>query len=193
MAYVKLFISLFVSLYGLKTIKSKKVPLFYRIVCFGIFSYFLSAVYEAVSIITGFDFRGAVGSLGYSAMFLFLFSSYYGAMDSLVDDRSSRLRKYRAISLLFCLLNVFVSFLFRRFELSNVFVTISALFCLYFSFKHLVIEDIEMGIVDSMRLYNLMVVLLCMSFIYSISDIVSLMIILFMLPLLRRGVNRWFI
>ncbi|MGN1404916.1 MAG: hypothetical protein ACI4WM_01490 [Erysipelotrichaceae bacterium] len=193
MVYVRLSVSLLVSLYGLKTIKSKKVPLFYRIACFGIFSYFLSAVYETVSAVTGFNSPNIVGGLGYTAMFLFLFSSYYGAMDSLVDDKSGRLRKYRIISLLFCLLNISGAVLFKAFELSNVFVAVSAFLSLYFSFKHLIIEDIEMGIVDSMRLYNLLIVLLCISFIYNIPDFVSLIIIVLMLPVLRRSVNRWFI
>ena len=75
-------------LFGLCTAFRPKTPLFYKIIFFGVASCFLGSCYEALasllrpSAVQGFH----VGWLGHVGLFFFLYSSYYGAFNSLADS-----------------------------------------------------------------------------------------------------------
>ena len=89
--------ALFSSIFGCITIFSKKEPLFYRIIFFAMLSCLMGNVYTVLYNMlwqadgTGFH----VGYLGYIGMFLFLHSSYYGAINSLADGGQAEFKKYR--------------------------------------------------------------------------------------------------
>lgn len=74
-------------IFGLCTAFRPKTPLYYKIIFFGMASCFLGSCYEALaqllrpSAAEGFH----VGYFGYIGLFFFLYSSYYGAINSLAD------------------------------------------------------------------------------------------------------------
>lgn len=192
------------AVYGCCTVFRKKTPLFYRIIFFAVLTGLMGAVYTLLYTLlwepaaTGFH----VGYLGSIGMFFFLFSSYYGALDSLADDHSPALRRYRLtaglVAVVFFLLTA-LSVLTRPWL---VLVLLPVGCSLHFALKHLIIPDVEMGIIRVMRPYNsIIVVLCCATACYMLSDgllrqlgdgITGLALAL-CLPLARNGVRKWYI
>ena len=86
--------------WGLCTAFRPRVPLYYKIVFFGMASCFLGSCYEALarllepSAAEGFH----VGYFGYIGLFFFLYSSYYGAINSLADGGGREFRRFRLIA-----------------------------------------------------------------------------------------------
>lgn len=84
-------------IFGLCTAFRPKTPLYYKIIFFGMASCFLGSCYEALaqllrpSAAEGFH----VGYFGYIGLFFFLYSSYYGAINSLADGGGRDYRRYR--------------------------------------------------------------------------------------------------
>ena len=194
--------------YGAATTITKRVPLFYRIIFFALATYLTGCAYTVLYELlwqpaeAGFH----VGYLGTMGMFFFLFSSYYGAMDSLVDGGQAELRKYRLAALtaalaFFAGALALALWLDRGLWLALVVAPMAA--TLYFAVKHLIIPDVEDGIIRVMRSYNAIVAAMCFCMVASLlvpdgpfgmAFAVCVGILLAAcLPVARAGVRKWFI
>ena len=148
-----------------------------------------------------------VGYLGYIGMFFFLHSSYYGAINSLADDKRSELRSFRIIAgivavVFFIVAVILICYFNKAFWLCTVVVPMS--FTIYFAMKHLIIPDIDMGIIKVMRPYNAIIITLCIcmmlrilaasnSVLKDVSGICTGIVLALCLPMARIGVRKWFI
>lgn len=107
-----------------------------------------------------------VGILGTLGSYFFLFSGNYGQLDGLGDPKTKELRKYRLLSLLPTILVAlaYVGVFLQDITVQQK-VIYAVLFLLfaetsYFSCKHLILPDIEDGILKSIRPYNAAVLVL---------------------------------
>ena len=151
-----------------------------------------------------------IGFLGITGSFLFFFSANFGQMDGLVDDRSKKFLHTRIKALLapIVILALYIIFFVKvkENELRVVvgFVTLFIMMCTYFNFKHIIIYDVSLGIVKSLKKYNVLIliygVLTELEFIGEYCDLEILYVIscisigivsLLILPVLKRGVEKW--
>jgi len=197
------------SIWGACIIFKKKTPLFYRIIFLAVLACLMGNVYTLLFRLlqqpeyTGFH----VGYLGYISMFFFLYSSYYGAINSLADGNQPELKKYRVvagfITVIFFILSILL-ICFCNKELWIFIVVIPIGFTLYFATKLLIIPDVEMGIIKVLRPYNGVIIGLCIcmairilskagSVIETVSSIFAGLLLTVCIPVARRGVRKWFI
>lgn len=196
--------------FGLCTAFRPKTPLFYKIVFFGVASCFLGSCYEALarllrpSAVQGFH----IGWLGYMGLFFFLHSAYYGAINSLADSGERELRKYRlaAGGVAAAVLALGLTGALWRWEqpVLQVLFPLPVAVAAYFAAKLLFMPDVEGGIIDAMRPFNALVLLLCVvqlvQFCWSLSGLMGWLLaaaegllLLAVLPVTRMGVRKWFI
>ena len=148
-----------------------------------------------------------IGYLGYIGMFFFLFSSYYGALDSLVDGKQTEFRWFRRTAGFIAGLFLAGSTLLMYFgnqEFWKYLVIVPMTFTMYFAVKHLIMPDIEMGYIRVLRTYNILIIALCIcmmlrivsvqdSVLENISSICIGFLLAVYLPVARMGVRKWFI
>ena len=206
---VELIASLIASIYGVCTVFCKKQPLFYRIIFFAMITCLMGNIYTLLYELLwqqgdkGFH----VGYLGYVGMFFFLYSSYYGAYDSLADGKQPELKRFRVLAGVIAVAS-FVSAVCAMYSFGRdawiLIVIIPMCLTLYFAMKHLIIPDVDMGIIKVMRPYNAVVVGLCVLMLTrmfsvpgSMAEIIGSIgtgfMIIFSLPVARNGVRKWFI
>jgi hypothetical protein len=150
-------------------------------------------------------FLGIIGSL------MFFFSSNFGTVDSLLDDRSKEFKKYRLIS--FAVPCAAIVLYISLFLLSNVTLlwkilgAVMTLFIIptsYFNLKHLIFPDVDFGVVKCLRPYNLLALIyevaifaecFAMSRNNELVTIVCCCVIglitIAMIPLIVRGFEKW--
>lgn len=194
--------------YALVTLRRERLPLFYEIVAYALGAYALGTLYTCLraSGIAGGEQTDTpiIGYLGYAGAFFFLFSSYYGAIDSLADERDRKMRPRRAAALILALAllltggGALVSL--GRPLAATALAPVTA--TSYFALKHLLSPDVEMGLVNALRPYNAAVLACCLAQPLVLAGfggitgiLVSLLgaVLLVCLPALaRRGVLRWF-
>jgi len=201
--------ALVASIFGICTVFRKKTPLFYKIVFFAVLTCLMGNSYTVLYRLlwqrsdSGFH----VGYLGYIGMFFFLHSSYYGAINSLADGKQPELRHFRAaagiVTAGFFVGAVLLMYLFSK-PLWMYIVVIPITLTMYYAVKHLIIPDVEMGIIRVMRPYNGLIVCLCICMmlrIFSVSGSVletassvctGILLVLCMVTA-RNGVRKWFI
>lgn len=152
-----------------------------------------------------------LGVLATVGSLLFLFAANFGAMDSLVDDGSKALRKYRLIPLaaplavvaLYLVLFYFVHQPTLTKVIAGVLAVIIAA-ASYFNLKHLIIPDVDYGVIRCLRQYNLLALVyecLCFAELIALSrdsEIAALVIGVLtgaVLPLIilsaERGFKKW--
>lgn len=197
------------SVYGCCTVFRKKTPLFYKIIFFAVLTCLMGNIYTLLYGLlwdqgdTGFH----VGYLGAVGMFFFLYSSYYGAINSLADGRQPELRRFRiaagiVAAVFFIGSALLMYFSGKAFWLYIVVIPMS--FTVYFAMKHLIIPDVDMGIVKVMRPYNAVIVGLCVfmmlsmisisgSVLETVSSICAGILLAVCMPMARNGVRKWFI
>lgn len=185
------------------------MPLFYKIIFFAVLTCLMGNIYTLLYGLlwqqgdTGFH----VGYLGTVGMFFFLYSSYYGAIDSLADGKQPELRRFRIaagiVAAAFFSGSALLMFLSGK-EFWMYIVVIPMSFTVYFAMKHLIIPDVDMGIIKVMRPYNAVIIGLCVSMMLSmisisgsvletVSSICTGILLAVCLPIARNGVRKWFI
>lgn len=194
--------------YALVTLRRDRLPLFYEIVAYALGAYALGALYgflraSGVAGDAASD-TSLVGYLGYAGAFFFLLSSYYGAMDSLADERSRKMRPRRAAAFA-CALALFVAgagilLSLGRPVAAAVMAPVAA--TSHFALKHLLSPDVEMGLVEALRPYNATVLACCvvqplvLAGLPGAAGVVASLAqaaLLVSMPILaRRGVLRWY-
>ena len=205
----ELFGAFIASVFGICTAFRKKTPLFYKIVCLAALTCLMGNIY---TVLYGLlwqqeDAGFHVGYLGYLGMFFFLYSSYYGAINSLADGKQPELRRFRMLAglaaALFFAASLMMMYCFGK-ALWMCIMVIPMGFTLYFAMKLLIMPDVEMGIIRVMRPYNALIVGLCFcmivrllsvpgSVLETVSSICTGLLLAFCLPLARNGVRKWFI
>ena len=170
-------------------------------------------LFYIVRMLTSGYITGSVqlGFFGIVGSFMFFFSSNFGTLDSLLDDRSKEFRKYRLISLIAPAVFIVMYILF--FLTANISVmwmilggvmTAFAVLSSYFNLKHLIFPDVDYGVVKCLRPYNLLVLIYTLSVFAEciglsrdnptltlVSCIVTGVISAALMPLIVRGLKKW--
>ena len=170
-------------------------------------------LYQVVRLITIGDIleHFQLGVLGVIGSLLFLFSANYGAMDSLADDGSKEFTKYRLIPLaapISAIAVYVIYFLLSDFPLlvkvvSGI-ITLFAAGASYYNLKHLIFPDVDYGVINCVKTYNLLALIfeyLCIAEMIANScgsEIAVLVISIFMgavliaiVPTVERGNKKW--
>jgi len=200
------------SVYGIVRILGRKKALYLRMVTLGVLCMTLSRLYQVVFLLTQGSLREGfhVGVLGTVGSFMFLFSANFGQMDSLVDDGTARFRRVRLLSFAApaFILALYLVFLLpgSRLEPRIVqgVVTLFIMQCAYFSFKHLIIYDVDLGIIQCLRGYNALVLAYCVlsmlemigltrnvrPLYYAACALIGVFAVV-LLPILKKGAEKW--
>lgn len=155
-------------IYGVKNFFKKGKALYLQIVTMSMGCYAMGSFYHICQALTsdvvseGFT----AAYLGQMGFFLFLFTANFGQMDSLLDDKSSALKKYRIIALAAPLLVALtfipsaIAYMPLSTKISSALVWLCAMFSSYFNFKHSIISDMGFGFVKAIRPYNISALIL---------------------------------
>ena len=203
--------SLAAAVYGLFLCQRRKQPLFFKILLYGLISYFFGAVFTAAyALVYGAAPAGFhVGYFGHIGMYFFLLSSYYGAMDRLADGGERAYLRYRLLALAapLCLLaytGLSVGRMGAAAGLPLIILALPMVLTLYFALKHLIFPDVDMGIIRVMRPYNACVILFCLAEAAALGPLaspetarffrgLSCLLLLLLLPAAEMGVRKWYI
>ena len=199
-------------LYGGWACIRRKQPLFFKLLLYAMASYLLGTLFTAsYALVYGHAPSGFhVGILGYMGTYFFLLSSYYGAINRLADGGGARYRGYRLVSAAGPVL--VLALLIRSVRTAGAGAClVFAILCvpiaptLYFSMKHLILPDVDLGIIRVMRPYNACVILFCMvqvlaqapvcsgSSFRAVMSVLSAVLLMTLLPMAEMGVRKWFI
>lgn len=199
--------------YGLFRFFRSKSAMYIRMIVFGVGCAMLGRIFETLQLLVNGQIQSGfhVGMLGIIGCFLFLFSANFGQMDSLVDDGSKKFLKCRIIALaapaaVIAVWGIIVTS--NGFSSTTAALAIETFFIAqasYFHLKHMIINDVELGLIRSIRSYNLLALVyafLCMaemavrSFNLTAAPVVIVYILqcavlLAFIPVLERGVKKW--
>lgn len=200
------------AIYGAVNFLAGKSALYLKMIACGVGCQMFSRLFNLVYIATQGEFKGGfnVGMLGMVGSFLFFLSANYGQMDSLVDDGTKAFRATRLKALIVPVLLVvmYMVFFFRMpdtgVRLAVGVVTAFMLPCAYYHFKHIIIYDVEMGIIRQVRAYNILAVVyaflvlleyiagyLSVSWLYVVSCISVGLVTVAIIPVLKGGAGKW--
>jgi len=199
-------------IYGTIKYLIKKAPLFNRLVTCAVGCMMLERLFRVVmtsvkgNVSDGFH----VGLLGIFGCFMFLFSASFGQMDGLVDDKSKSLRKYRLISLsapsaiALIYVPVLLSDVSVTAKITTGIVFISLILSSYFSLKHIIMPDVDFGILSSIRGYSAVALILTVFYaiqltaekmnfdiLFIASSVLICVCTLALIPVLDRGSKKW--
>ena len=200
------------TIYGFYRFYRPKKALFLKMVVAGVSCLMFTELFMVIYMATQGDLEPGinVGMLGMIGSFMFLLSANYGQMDGLVDNKSKELRPTRikalaapiVIILLYILFCVLVTPIKVRIPVGIV--TAFIVPCSYYNFKHIIIYDVKLGIIRLLRPYNILAlayaVLTMLYFIGLYANITPLYIVscvgigliaAAIIPLLKRGVDKW--
>ncbi|SDM22084.1 hypothetical protein SAMN05216520_13614 [Kandleria vitulina] len=204
--------SLIGSIYGIHHFFKEKKALYLKLITCSILCMMFARLFQVVSVLTKGTLNDGfhIGMLGIVGTFMFLFSANYGQMDGLVDDKTKKFQKTRIISLIAPLL-VLLTYIFFITKVNNIellitqgITTLFMMQCSYYCFKHIIIYDVDLGIIRSIRKYNILVLIYTflnmfeviglyadIKVLYIISCILIGIITLILLPILKEGVEKW--
>ena len=199
--------------YGLFRLLKKNDALYIRMIVFSVGCAMLGRIFEALQFLVNGQIRSGfhVGLLGIIGSFMFLFSANFGQMDSLVDDGSKAFKKARIIALaapavviaMWCVIPATNGFSGTTipYAVVSLFIAQAA----YFHLKHIIIKDVDFGLIRAIRPYNIVALIyafLCMvemtvktfnlpAVCIIIVYILQCAVMLALMPVLERGVNKW--
>ena len=175
---------------------------------------FIERLYGIVQVIVAGDVTELfqVGTFGNIGCFMFLFSANFGAIDSLVDDGSEAVKKYRVIALIapFVTICVAVAILLSPSNpgrtitcaIEELFVGASA----YYSVKHLIIPKEISDFLSGMRIFHIVSLILAVGVtienfiwcyqienqnIWYIPYTILFVAMIMLAPALERGTKQW--
>ena len=203
--------SLFGFCYGAAVFLSKKTPLYAKMITGAVGCMMLGSLLAVVRRLAGFEEQVfQLDYLAFIGVFLFFFTANVGIMDGLADDRSGRFTKYRLTALAAPILValLYIPVLFSALPaVSKAIYGVVSLFAAasaYFNFKHAIFPDVDFGVIRSVRAYNWLAFGYAVLYsgtvaarIYGlgwVSFVLSVLIcadVVLILPLLKRGIERW--
>ena len=149
--------------YGLTATYRRKQPLYFRLMIFPIACQLFSRAFYIVTLLCygelpdGFN----IGFLGFAAFFLFLYLPNVGAIDNLLDEADRGYSRYRLLALILPAAELALAVFALTYDAVSLDVRISyavllllAGFAGYFNLKHLIIPDVEGGIIGALRHFN---------------------------------------
>ena len=198
---------------GARTYFKPDAPLYSQMVAIALGCAALGRLYNVVIIVCdgSIPYTFNTGVLATVGCFMFFFSANYGQMDSLCEMEDKRNRKYRWLALAAPLVPAVCMVLIFLFcsggwvlRLTYAVELAAIMLAAYFNCKHLLVHDVEGGIIGSIRGYNLDAMLLgllytteiffdAMQWVTPKSIVYVLMSIclLVMIPVLKRGGKQW--
>ena len=200
-------------IYGIVVFFKPKKAVYAQMITLSVGCMAFGRLYQVVRLITIGDIleHFQLGVLGVIGSLLFLFSANYGAMDSLADDGSKEFTKYRLIPLaapISAIAVYVIYFLLSDFPLlvkvvSGI-ITLFAAGASYYNLKHLIFPDVDYGVINCVKTYNLLALIfeyLCIAEMIANScgsEIAVLVISIFMgavliaiVPTVERGNKKW--
>lgn len=155
-------------LYGAIRFFRPKAAVYAQMVTFSCGVIVFGRMYQIIRLVTIGDRSEYfhLGTLAVIGSLMFLFAANFGLMDSLVDDGSKELRKYRIIPIaapvlvlaVYLLLFFFTDQTLPEKIVSGV-ISIFIMQASYYNLKHLLVPDIDFGVIRSLRAYNLLALL----------------------------------
>ena len=166
MTNIIVFVFAFVSfIYGAITFFKPQKAIYGKMIVLAMLCIVFGRLFNIVRLLTGGNLYQTfqLGVLGTMGSLLFFFSSNYGTLDSLVDDRSDEYKKYRLTALaapaVAVLLYVFLFLIGDAQMIWKVQVGVIVVFIAlssYYHLKHLIIPDVDFGVIKKLRPYNSM-------------------------------------
>ena len=200
-------------LYGCFRFFKPKKAIYLQMITLAVGCMAFGRLYQVIRLLTGGEIFGTfqLGIFGYIGSLMFLFSANFGAMDRIADDKSKALRKYRIIALAapaavaaFYLLFLFLTDLPDVPRIVSAVTAVVAMHSGYFHLKHLIIPDVELGVIRCLRLYNLSALVftfLCLAETFVIGtgrevpvlilDILMGAALIGIVVLAERGIKKW--
>lgn len=199
-------------IYGLAALYKKKQPLYFKLMVFPIACQVFSRAFYTITLLCYGELPDTfhIGLLGFAAFFLFLYLPNVGVIDYLLDAEKKEFTKHKLLSLIIPIVELAVSINVLFYDqvslsvrISFVVLSILAGFAGYFNMKHLLIPDVEDGIVRALRRFNFTCIVLelltlaevwfyCFS---SQSPIIIQALLgvfyLVFLPLLKKEIKKW--
>ena len=189
-----------------------KQPLYASMIVLGLGCILLGRLFQCVWLWMGGalteDFQ--IGVLGAVGAFSFFFSANYGQIDSLVDDGGKEFRRWRIAAWVgpVCVAALYALILFSSagaaFKAAHGLTAFMIALAGYFHVKHLIIPDVDYGVVRCQRGYNALA--LCMG-LAGMAESIALarnnellvmiaggllcVLSLALVPVMDRGVKRW--
>ena len=189
-----------------------KKPLYASMIVLGLGCVMLGRLFQCVWLWTGAGLteRFQIGVLGGAGAFSFFFSANFGQIDSLVDDGGERYRAFRLAAwagpLGIAALYAVILLSPARAQLKAAFGFTAFLIALasYFHVKHLLIPDVDYGVVRCQRPYNalalgmgaasmleMIALTRNMKTLFALAGAALCVLSLVLVPVLNRGVKRW--
>lgn len=194
-----------------KSARPKKSPLYAKMITGAVGCMMFSRLSKVVRSIAGFaNHAFQLHSLGYIGVFLFLLTANAGIMDGLADDRSKAYRPYRlaAFAAPFAVICLFLPIALGDFALpvkvTDGVVTVFIAAASYFNLKHAIFPDVDFGVIRCVKGYNWLAVACGLLYMgemvataYGADRVALVLCVLigldsaFILPMLKRGIERW--
>ncbi|MBQ4046636.1 MAG: hypothetical protein II627_09300 [Lachnospiraceae bacterium] len=205
--------AMFGFVYGVVKFFREPSALYSRMIVFGVGCMMLGRLFETLQLVTAGEIHHGfhVGLLGIIGSFLFFLTANYGQMDSLADDGSPAMRKYRwmALAAPLAVTAIYMVIIFLagwgEHAIVDGILTLVIAQASYYHLKHLIVPDVKGAIIYSIRGYNLMALIyaaLCMAemivkylppafiiryVIYGAQCVIAIVFI----PVLEGGVKKW--
>ena len=195
---------------GLRYLGPRK-PLYASMIVLGVGCIALGRLYQCARLVTGLDIIDIfqIGILGTIGAFAFFFSSNYGQVDSLVDDGSEAFARFRLIAwigpfvtMALYLIALPTAFLSEKISYGLIATSIAS--AAYFHMKHLLIPDVDYGIVRCLRMFNataLVYGILCMLELIALEyrlvtfqlvvGVLQCIVSALIVPIMDKGVKQW--
>ena len=189
-----------------------KKPLYASMIVLGLGCIMLGRLFQCVRVLTGTSLTDEfqIGILGIVGAFSFFLSANYGQIDSLVDDGGTGFRRFRAIAwcgplviaALYALIAAGPASIGSKIGCA-IAAAVIARAC-YYHLKHLIIPDVEYGVVRCQRTYNALALCIGVSsmleliaayrdysglFLFSGTALCALCLLI--VPVMDRGVRKW--
>ena len=200
-------------IYGIVKFFKPRKALYAQMITLAVGCMAFGRLYQVVRLMTGGNIYNEfqLGILGVVGSLLFLFSANFGLMDSLADDGSKTFLKYRIIPLLAPLLVVVLYVVFilcsdlpSLAKIMGAFLTFFVIETSYFNLKHLIFPDVDFGVVNCMKSYNLLALIydfLCIAEMIAVSrgietgicaiGVLMGIILALIVPVAERGMKKW--
>lgn len=150
-------------IYGATEFIKPKKALYGKMITLAMLCIVFSRLSNIVRIVTQGNLYDSfqLGFLGGIGSFLFFFSSNFGTIDSMADDGSREYLKYRLIGLIAPVVTICVYFILFwvgdvsvLWKVQGGMLMVCVAPCSYYHLKHLILPDVDFGIVKSLRPYN---------------------------------------